>query len=692
MGPQLSFKARTIAVVLFTSAMTALVACGAFLAYDRVTFKETLAHRLDAHGRGLAAQVGAAVAGGDTDLVQEALRSIEGDEDIVYVGVFDVSGAAVVEWRRDASVPAVREPPAPGMHWSSDRVVAVEPLTYRSAPLGTLVVGSDLSSLDARLRSFSLIVLLTLVISLGLAALITSRLQATLVGPVRALAAAAARISRRRDFSLRAVKVNDDEVGSLTDAFNQMLAEIEAQQRALERTSQDLESLVEARTFELERAMTEVQQTAECLRASERRFRSLSTHAPIGIFQVDSSGQPTYLNPYLERIAGARWRDASAADWVQGVHADDRPLVYDAWRRMVYDLEPLDVVCRVTVDGALRWLHVCCLPMAGALGGFVGTAADITERRRVEAERNQLVDERLRLSREAGMAEIATNVLHNVGNVLNSVNVSATTVAERLEASSAADVVAIASLLKAQGDGLAAFLTEDPRGKLLPSYLATVGDALLLDQRDLQDELSGLIRNVDHIKRVVSMQQSFARVSCVEEAVHPTRLVEEAVQLGVTGVERYGIRLDLELLASAEVMVDKHKVLQILVNLLTNARHAVASIAPERRIVVRTRELMDAWLCIEVEDSGVGIEASNLERLFGFGYTTRREGHGFGLHSSANTAQLMGGSLRAHSDGLGRGAVFALILPRGGARSAENGKGGPVPDPWESTEVALQAG
>ena len=103
--------------------------------------------------------------------------------------------------------------------------------------------------------------------------------------------------------------------------------------------------------------------------------------------------------------------------------------------------------------------------------------------------------------------------------------------------------------------------------------------------------------------------------------------------------------------------------LQVLINLLSNAKHALLdSQREDRRIVVRSR-LREGAIRIEVEDNGVGISPDNLERIFRFGFTTKDKGHGFGLHGSALAAKQLRGSLIVHSEGVGRGAMFALELP-----------------------------
>ena len=112
------------------------------------------------------------------------------------------------------------------------------------------------------------------------------------------------------------------------------------------------------------------------------------------------------------------------------------------------------------------------------------------------------------------------------------------------------------------------------------------------------------------------------------------------------------------------VMVDKHKVLQILVNLMRNAKYAMDELGPpEKCLTVSIRRREPGRVVVCVRDNGIGISAENLTRIFNHGFTTKRDGHGFGLHSGLQAARELGGRLCATSDGIGRGATFCLELP-----------------------------
>jgi Signal transduction histidine kinase regulating C4-dicarboxylate transport system len=290
--------------------------------------------------------------------------------------------------------------------------------------------------------------------------------------------------------------------------------------------------------------------------------------------------------------------------------------------------------------------------------------AEIEERKRMQQEVERVHRELLDISRQAGMAEVATGVLHNVGNVLTSVNVSTTVLGERIRDSKARWVENLRDLVKANEWNLARFFTEDPRGRQVPEFLERLSMHLARERAELVREVEALSKNVEHIKEIVVMQQSYATVSGVTEKVGLVELVEDALRMNSSAFERHELELVRDYRATPVVVVEKHKVLQILINLLRNAKYACEdSGRADKRVTVRVTA---DGRCAEVAviDNGVGIPAENLTRIFSFGFTTRKSrGHGFGLHNGALAAKTLGGTLRARSDGAGRGAEFVLELP-----------------------------
>ena len=289
---------------------------------------------------------------------------------------------------------------------------------------------------------------------------------------------------------------------------------------------------------------------------------------------------------------------------------------------------------------------------------------DTTERKKAKERLAELNKKLILASRHAGMAEIATDVLHNVGNVLNSVNVSTSLIRERIQQSQASKLGQVAGLLKDHAFDLATFMSRDPRGKVLPGYLSNLAERMAEEEKELARELELLSKNLGHVKDIVAMQQNYAKSCGINEQLPPASLVEDALLIIDPANDKRDIQLVREFEDVPPVVVDKHKVLQILVNLTRNARHAVEeSGRPDKRITIGIHKNGGNHIKIKVADNGVGIATDNLKRIFAHGFTTRKDGHGFGLHSGAIAAKELGGSLRAHSEGVGQGATFTLELP-----------------------------
>ena len=266
-------------------------------------------------------------------------------------------------------------------------------------------------------------------------------------------------------------------------------------------------------------------------------------------------------------------------------------------------------------------------------------------------------------SRLTGMAEVATSVLHNVGNVLNSVNVSSQMVVDTLKRSKVDGLARVVQLIRSGASDSTEFWEGD-KGRRVPDYLEALSTELGAERSCMLNELEALARNIDHIKVIISMQQAHAKsAGGVTEILDLAQLVEDAISMNVVSYDKHHIDIARDFEELPQVGIDRHKVMQILMNLLSNARHAVKGIDGEKHIGVTMRKKGEDRVTITVSDGGVGIAPENMTKIFVHGFTTKRDGHGFGLHSSALAARELGGSLTCASEGLGKGAQFTLELP-----------------------------
>jgi two-component system, sensor histidine kinase ChiS len=327
---------------------------------------------------------------------------------------------------------------------------------------------------------------------------------------------------------------------------------------------------------------------------------------------------------------------------------------------MITALNELDSAVRCIEMGAEDYLPKPFNPTL--LKARIGACLEKKRAKQIEREL-EAAKQLLETSRQAGMAEVATSILHNVGNVLNSVNVSSGVILDKVQKSKVSGFTRAVALMEAHKSDLPGFFQHDPKGGQLLGYLVKLETNLVHEQKEIMHEVHTLLGNILHIKEIVAMQQDYARVSGMAETLSIQDLVEDSLRLNSGALDRHAIKLIREYSEMNPILVDKHKVLQILVNLIRNAKHSFDhSGVTEKQITLRIIK-ENSRIKISVIDNGIGIPAENLIRIFNHGFTTKKDGHGFGLHSGALTAKELGGTLTAFSAGTGKGSTFTLELP-----------------------------
>jgi signal transduction histidine kinase len=522
-------KGKLTAITMLTSGVALLLACVAFVTYELTAFRTNTVDELSTTAAIVGDNSGAALAFDDPDSARQTLRSLKVHPHIVGAALYDRNGKLFASYDRAGAGMPFQAPALEGQghRFEQERLKLFYGFDLAGEHAGTVYIESDLGELRALMIRYALIGGCVLLVSWAVAFLLAARLQRAISAPISHLALVMHQVQARNDYSLRATKRGNDELGALIDGFNSMLDQIRAQDSALQEARDNLEQRVAERTGELER-----------------------THG-------------------------------------------------------------------------------------------------------------QLVD----ASRQAGMAEVATNVLHNVGNVLNSLNVSANMVTEQLERSKASGLERLAALLREHEQDLGAYLAHDPRGRHVPTYLSQLSEHIVHERDSNLRELTQLRSHIDHIKQIVSVQQSYSKVSGVKELLQPVDLLDDALRMNDGSFHRHQVHVVREFEPVPAINSEKHKILQILVNLLRNAIYACNESGRPQRCVTLSVASGPACVRIAVADNGVGIAPDNMTRIFAHGFTTRRDGHGFGLHSGALAASELGGSLQAFSEGLGRGATFVLELP-----------------------------
>ena len=428
-------------------------------------------------------------------------------------------------------------------------------------------------------------------------------------------------------------------------------------------------------SVEFLRDISSRKEMAAALLQNRTLLATVIAELPLALVACDVNGHVTHYNRAAVKLFGIPAEETPGSarsaypitaqvylpDGTTPVPRENRPLARALRGEKVSDVEFIIV----RPNGAVRTALSSAQRLSGPAGEPLGALAvveDITEQRRAEEELERVHKQLLIASRQAGMAEVATNVLHNVGNVLNSVNVSASMVSERIKRSKCAGLARVADLLTEHAGDLATFLS-GAQGKHLPVYLQELAAQLISERDAAVAELTAVRSNVEHIKEIVAMQQGYAKRGGITDTVDVRMLVEDSLRMNEGAFSRHGVTIVREFEDVPLVQVDKHKVLQILVNVVRNAKYACAEAAGGTKCVTVRVRAAHGSILLSVSDTGVGIPKENLERIFNHGFTTRADGHGFGLHSSALAAKQLGGSLQAESAGPGQGATFTLTLP-----------------------------
>jgi len=354
-------------------------------------------------------------------------------------------------------------------------------------------------------------------------------------------------------------------------------------------------------------------------------------------------------------------------EMIQLIHVDD----VDRFKKMVENVfsKKNDFECEIrfkNIEEHYRWYFVIGRPKQED-NQLYGVLMDITKRKEVEAEVKSLNKKLILTARQAGMSEVATSILHNVGNILNSMKVSTELLKEKLINSQLDKLIAIANLIQEHLNDIDQYLKNDKKGKLLPSYFIALSKALDNEHYFIKNEIDKLIKCVLHVEDVVSMQNSLGGMVSLIEKIYLPEVIDIALSMCNEIINKNQIQIQKEIDSNLFLNLDQTKLLQILVNLIRNAADAMSiDLIPisDRKILIRVELFSDTnTVNIKVIDNGIGIEQENLIKIFSLGFTTKPKGHGFGLHSCALLAKEMHGKLVVESEGLGKGTTFVLTLP-----------------------------
>lgn len=359
----------------------------------------------------------------------------------------------------------------------------------------------------------------------------------------------------------------------------------------------------------------------------------------------------------------------STKEFMQRVHKEDVFGLENAISLAVENGSDYEVVFRYEhPDNKTRWFRVIGHPTLPKdknqkIVELKGVILDLTTFKAQEAAINILNEQLLDTARRAGMSEVATAILHNIGNVLNSVNVAAEIAKENLRTLTFDRVRESVLMIETHLSSATEYLTQDEKGKLILDYLKYFASTSKKINQVACNELDSLTNHIKHMRNIISTQQVFTRVSGLSDRIRVEDAIDEALQISRNTLLELSIIVEKKSAEEIFIVTDKSKLFQILVNLIQNAKDAVIACSnPQKKILLKV-EREENQVVISVEDNGVGIPENNLSKIFSFGFTSKKNGNGIGLHSCALAAKELGGSLIAKSSGPNQGATFILTLP-----------------------------
>lgn len=274
---------------------------------------------------------------------------------------------------------------------------------------------------------------------------------------------------------------------------------------------------------------------------------------------------------------------------------------------------------------------------------------------------------------QAGMADVTSEVLHNVGNVINSANASVEQLGEQLHNSKVSGLERAVELLRENSGRIGEFFSQDPRGPKLADYLMKISGVMRQECRANLERVARIRKSLFHIQEIISHQEQWAHRPEFAFETDLAEVFQEVLLLNQDRLDQAGIVTELQVEPKLELMLNKSKLTQVLVNLVRNAIQAMERTAGGARVLtLLARRLDDQSIEIEIQDTGCGMTDEVQASLFHHGFTTKENSQGIGLHYCANAVRTMGGAIAASSGGPGRGASIRIRLPEPGRiRGAE---------------------
>jgi len=389
---RLSIKDKLRRIILLTSMSALLLTYSGFIVFELITFKNLLKGKLQSRAKLIGFNNSAALIFNDSKASAEMLEALTYDPRITYACIFDNKNRIFASYKRNdlanVDLPVFHLGTTSRSELSNSLLHVFEPIFHQNEFIGTTYLQSDLGEFHMRVREYFVILFIVFVISLAVTLLISRLLERLITGPIIQLAELERIVTLEKNYSVRAVKESEDELGRLIDGFNDMLSEIQKRDMELQKAHNELEERVRERTKDLETEILERRRAENTLRQSEARFRTLASHAPVGIFLTDLMGNCLFVNERWCDMAGLSFEAAMGHGWLQALHKEDAERIRSKWNQAIEQKTKFAEEYRFqTLQGKVTWLKGSAVPLhneAGKVFSYLGTVADITDLKKAE--------------------------------------------------------------------------------------------------------------------------------------------------------------------------------------------------------------------------------------------------------------------------------------------------------------------
>ena len=644
-----SIQRKLAIVVLCTSLLGLGIACASFELYERTSFRRALTDELTALADTVGANSAASLAFDDRKSARDVLAGLSAEHHIVAACLYDSHGTIFAEYRRPGSGPEFQMPPwrEDGATFSPEALTLNRTVSMGGEKIGGIAIVSDLTALRAKMREYTEISALVLLLSVLATLFVSSRLLRLITEPILALAEVAGRISAEENYKLRAIPQSDDEVGKLIDSFNQMLGRIQERDTALQEAKDDLELRVEARTRELQLEVNERKQAEVKLQSSLRELEDLkfALDQHCNVSRTDEEGIITFVNERFCSISKFSHDELMGKNH-RVVNSGHHPKEFfgELWRTIKSGQSWKAEVKNRAKDGGLFWSDTTIVPFCDTQGKpfqYIAIRTDITSLKRIEEELRRAKDVAEQASR--AKSEFLANMSHEIRTPLNGIM------------------------------GMTDLALETELSREQREYLETVktsSDSLLTVINDILD-----FSKIEAGKIDLEVADFDVRDS-----------LETTLKTLAVRADEKGLELLCEVAPEVPEVVrgDVTRLKQVVLNLVGNAIKFTNQGEVAVRVQVEAEDGRDLVLRFTVSDTGIGIAEDKREKIFDpFAQadtsTTRKYGGtGLGLTISVRLVRMMGGKIWVESEE-GRGSHFHFTVRVGAADRKEIKVGSAAP-------------